>query len=82
MLPAASSDSLSWFVREAWPSPTTGVTLTSGRLERSDALRLVVRSDGLVAFGDGIEGDRIELLWGQELTVRLAPTRLRLIALR
>lgn len=78
-LPDAAADRLCWFVREAWPSPTTGVTLTSGLLDRGDVLRLVVRSDGLVVFGDGIEGDRIELLWGQELTVGVASTELRLV---
>ncbi len=79
-LPEPSADGLCWFVREAWPSPGTGVSHTSGLLHHDDVLRLVVRSDNLVAFGDGMERDRIELLWGQELRVQVAPTQLRLIA--
>jgi hypothetical protein len=35
--------------------------------------------DGGVAFGDGIESDRIELLWGQRLEIGLAQTRLNLV---
>jgi len=78
-LPSASANDLCWFVREAWPSPNTGVTLTAGLLAADEVLRLVVRSDGLVVFGDGMEGDRIELLWGQELTVRAAASKLSLV---
>jgi hypothetical protein len=35
--------------------------------------------EGGVAFGDGIESDRIELLWGQRLKIGLAKIRLNLI---
>ena len=77
-LPSQSSTDLAWFVREAWPSPRTGTTLTGGLLSEGE---LIVRceSDRLVAFGDGIETDNLRLGWGQEATVRLAPTALMLI---
>ena len=77
-LPLQSSTDLAWFVREAWPSPWTGTTLTSGLL-RGGELVLRCESDQLVAFGDGIEADNLRLGWGQEATVRLAPTALMLV---
>lgn len=77
-LPDTASTDLAWFVREAWPSPYTGTTLTAGRLSSGE---LVIRceSDRLVAFGDGIETDRIDLTWGQEARVRLASVALVLV---
>jgi hypothetical protein len=69
---------LVWFVREAWPSPATGTTLTEGELAGSD-LMLTVKSDRLVAFGDGIEGDALTLTWGQDIRIGLADTVLRLV---
>lgn len=68
-LPERLAPGLCWFVREAWPSIATGVTLTSGLLSEGDSLRITARTDGLVVFGDGIEADRIELQWGQTATV-------------
>lgn len=65
-------------MREAWPSPTTGTTLTQGLLV-DDHLALDVESDQLVAFGDGIEADRLELGWGQRATVARAGRVLRLV---
>ncbi|MPY46557.1 hypothetical protein FNH04_43650, partial [Streptomyces phyllanthi] len=68
-LPGASESRLLWFVREAWPSPATGTSLVAGELAAPARLRLTVESDRLVAFGDGMESDAMELTWGQ--TVRL-----------
>jgi hypothetical protein len=77
-LPGPLSRELAWFVREAWPSPMSGTTLTQGLL-LDDELRLDVESDRLVAFGDGIEADRLELTWGQRVTVARAERVLRLV---
>lgn len=79
-LPAPEEAALSWFVREAWPSPVTGVERTQGRLEDNSALRVMSEADGLVVFGDGVEADRIVLAWGQSVTLRVSPRRLCLVA--
>ncbi|SCE86323.1 hypothetical protein [Micromonospora mirobrigensis] len=77
--PAPGEEALCWYVREAWPSPVTGATLTAGRLGGSDRLELVAESDGLVAFADGLEADRLSLTWGQRLTVDVSPRHLTLV---
>ncbi len=78
-LPNPNSRRLSWFVREAWPSPHTGCQLTAGLLDEGTKLVIVCESDRMVAFGDGIESDRIDLRWGQKLTVTQADRVLHLV---
>ncbi|MFB7511878.1 MULTISPECIES: hypothetical protein [unclassified Streptomyces] len=78
-LPAPADPRLAWFVREAWPSPTTGTTHVEGVLEPGRALRLTVESDLLVAFGDGVESDALHLTWGQTVRLSAATDRLRLV---
>ncbi|MGW8455655.1 hypothetical protein ACWGLO_29615 [Streptomyces niveus] len=78
-LPAPADRRLLWFVREAWPSPTTGTSLVSGALTPTDRLRLTVESDRLIAFGDGMESDALTLTWGQTVHVGVSATRLRLL---
>ncbi len=78
VLPDPCARELAWFVREAWPSPATGATLTEGTL--SDGNRLTVMSEGdLVCFGDGVESDRLSLGWGQRLHVGCSSTVMRLV---
>jgi len=78
-LPAPTGDELAWFVREAWPSPTTDTSRVHGVLAEGRRLSLTVESDRLVAFGDGIEADALELTWGQVVTVGVSQTRLHLL---
>lgn len=77
-LPAAGERRLAWFVREAWPSPTTGTTMTAGELH-DVPLVVTVETDGLVAFGDGIEADRLTLAWGQQVAIGVSDRVLRLL---
>ncbi|MEV4426194.1 hypothetical protein AB0K23_12590 [Streptomyces sp. NPDC049602] len=78
-LPAPADARLAWFVREAWPSPTTGTTRVEGLLDAGRGLRLTAESDRLVAFGDGVESDALELTWGQTIHLAVATSRLRLV---
>ncbi|MEU2159168.1 hypothetical protein ABZ532_29870 [Streptomyces sp. NPDC019396] len=78
-LPGPSERRLVWFVREAWPSPATGTSLVEGTLATSERLALTVESDRLVAFGDGMESDAIELTWGQTVRLGVSDTSLRLL---
>ncbi|MEU4466299.1 hypothetical protein AB0G20_21840 [Streptomyces sp. NPDC024017] len=78
-LPDPSERRLLWFVREAWPSPVTGTSLVAGELSAARRLTLTVESERLIAFGDGIESDAVELTWGQRATVGVCEERLRLV---
>ncbi|MFI5666198.1 hypothetical protein [Streptomyces sp. NPDC051704] len=78
-LPAPCERRLLWFVREAWPSPATGTTRVAGELGRGQGLRLTVESDRIVVFGDGMEGDALELTWGQSVRLGIAGTSLHLV---
>jgi hypothetical protein len=78
-LPGPTEPRLCWFVREAWPSPATGTSLTEGTLASGQELTVVAESDRLVCFGDGIESDALTLTWGQRLTIRAAARGLHLV---
>lgn len=78
-LPLPTERRLSFFVREAWPSVVTGNRLTQGSLQGSGQLVIVSEMSEGVAFGDGIEADRLGFDWGQTITVGLAPQVLRLV---
>ena len=78
-LPAADATTLVWFVREAWLSPATGTSLTSGVLDGAGRLEVTAQAEGLVAFSDGLESDRLTLAYGQRLTIGVADRRLRLV---
>jgi hypothetical protein len=78
-LPAPVDRRLAWFVREAWPSPVTGVACTEGEVGYGQSVELTAESDRLVAFGDGIESDAVAVSWGQRVSIGLAGRTLRLV---
>ncbi|MDQ1035624.1 NAD kinase [Streptomyces sp. V3I8] len=78
-LPGPTEDRLVWFVREAWPSPATGTSQVAGRLSAAARLTLTAESERLIVFGDGMEGDALELTWGQVVRVGVCGRRLRLV---
>jgi hypothetical protein len=78
-LPSPTEPRLLWFVREAWPSPATGTSSVAGELTASSGLHITVESERLIAFGDGMETDAVELTWGQSVRVGVCEERLRLV---
>lgn len=78
-LPDPESAALAWFVREAWSSPATGATYTAGLLVGDERLEITAQAEGLVAFADGLEPDRLSLAYGQRLTIGVASRCLRLV---
>ncbi|MFI5890113.1 hypothetical protein ACIA5D_08330 [Actinoplanes sp. NPDC051513] len=78
-MPAPDERALCWFVREAWPSPTTGVQQAAGSLKAGEEVELISESERLVVFADGLESDALELSWGQKVRVGVAERELLLV---
>ena len=80
VLPAPTDAWLAFFVREAWPSPATGTEVTEGAFGPPASVRITCElGEGGVVFADGIEADRLELQWGQTVTITTADRRLMLV---
>lgn len=69
---------LLFFVREAFPSPGTGCTVTQGVV--NDMVEITSEmNEGGVVFGDGIEADRVDFGWGKTVRVSRSPVALQLV---
>lgn len=79
-LPGPEEPTLAWFVREPFPSVSTGTELSFGILWEGDTLEVVSEmGDGGTIFGDGIESDRLEFGSGRSARVSVAEDRLELV---
>ena len=79
-LPSPTERRLAFFVREPFPSVSTGTSLEGGTVAEGATLALRSEMDerGTI-FGDGIEDDRLEFGWGLRVEVGVASERLHLV---
>lgn len=79
-LPGPEDRRLSWFVREPFPSVSTGADLDHGELADGDSVRVVSEmGEGGLVFADGIEADALDFPSGASVGVGLAAERLNLV---
>lgn len=79
-LPYPEARRLAWFVREPFPSVSTGVELDFGLLNDGEELRIVSEmGDGGIIFADGIESDALDFPSGASVVLNLAVERLNLV---
>ena len=79
-LPTPTDRALAFFVREAWPSPATGTSITEGTLAHDAQLSVISEmNEGGVVFGDGLEDDRLTFGWGLRARIGVARETLRLV---
>jgi NAD kinase len=69
-----------FWVREPFPSATTGTRLRAGKLVGAGLSVTSHMDEGGVIFADGIEGDCLPFDWGRRAVVAPAPRTLRLVA--
>src|SRR2546430_8800219 len=68
-------------VREAWASVTTGAALVDGALAAGATITVTSEmNDGGTVFGDGIEADHLDLPFGQTVALGRAAQSMRLVA--
>jgi len=71
---------LAYFVREPFPSVSTGTTIRAGKLPSSERMIVVSRmNEGGTIFADGIEQDHLNFDWGRAMQVTLSSRHLNLV---
>lgn len=78
-LPAPQERRLIFFVREPFPSVSTGTTLDVGQIEDTPLVLESEMGEAGLVFADGIEADSLEFLTGHRLEIGLAAFTLRLV---
>ena len=79
-LPRPIEPRLAWFVREPFPSVSTGTAMNFGVIDEKTPVTLIseMGEDGVI-FGDGIESDCIEFVSGQSVELRVSNVRLKMV---
>jgi len=80
-LPNPEDKQLAYYVREAFPSVSTGTDISSGTVDEKETLqvRSEMNEDGVI-FGDGIEVDYLDFNWGRQVSVGVARETLELVS--
>src|SRR5215469_7123921 len=76
---APDEAALAYFVREAFPSVSTGTSIRAGKLDKATPIHVTSRmNDGGVIFADGVEQDHLDFDWGRLIEVKVASRHLNL----
>ncbi len=79
-LPEPGDRELAFFVREAFPSVSSGTLLVEGTLRQGQRLSITSEmNQGGVIFGDGMEEDRLEFPWGSTVSIGVSGRCLELV---
>jgi hypothetical protein len=77
---APTDRTLALFVREPWPSRSTGASIDFGPLAGRQTVSIVSNMDeGGVIFADGLEQDHMRFDWGRSVTVGVSNLTLNLV---
>jgi hypothetical protein len=80
LAPDPAAPSLAYFVREPFPSVSTGTSIKHGKLPDGSHLTATSRmNDGGVVFADGIEHDHLVFEWGRRVEIGISKSQLRLV---
>jgi len=77
---APEEPALAYFVREAFPSVSTGTSIRAGKIGDDMPIHVTSRmNEGGVIFADGIEQDHLNFDWGRITQVSIAKRQLNLV---
>lgn len=77
---APTETTLAFFVREPWPSVSTGATIARGALHGGEPLTILSNmNNGGVIFADGMEQDHLDFDWGRTVSIGVAKKTLNLV---